>query len=120
MSTATMTTTALSPHSPATFMTFSPPAKHNISTALQYVKLSAAGEALGPSTWGKTDFESDREELVPVVIHDVRGNENQYTLDANGFQLVKHKCSMTKKEFAEEGNIEKIYYPEIAEVVKRV
>lgn len=121
MSTVTVTMSALAQqHEPAMFATLSPPTKHNISTSLQYVKLSQAGEALGPSTWGKTDFEEDREELVPVVVQDIRGNENQYTLDTHGFQLVKHKSTISKEDFTEGTNIENIYYAETAEVVKRV
>jgi hypothetical protein len=120
MSTVTLTMSAPVQHDPAMFATISPPSKHDISTSLQYVRVSETGEALGPSTWGKTDFEEDTEELVPVIVQDIRGNENQYALDSHGFQLVKHKSSMSKQDFGEGNNIEKIYYAETAEVVKRV
>ncbi|KAI3320506.1 hypothetical protein HD806DRAFT_235059 [Xylariaceae sp. AK1471] len=120
MSTATVTITTGALHEPAAFTTFSLPDKHDISTELQYVKLSAAGEALGPSTWGKTEFEEDREELVPVLIQDIRGKENQYALDTHGFQLVRHQTCLSKDAFADGNNIVDIYYPETAEVVKRV
>ncbi|KAI1356406.1 hypothetical protein F5Y01DRAFT_323838 [Xylaria sp. FL0043] len=120
MATVTTTMPALVLHEPAAFRTFSLPKKHNISTELQYVKLSETHEALGPSTWGKTDFEEDREELVPVLIQDVRGDESNYTLDTHGFQLVKHRTSLNKTDFANNENVTGIYYAEIAEVVKRV
>jgi hypothetical protein len=120
MATATMTKTAPVLHEPAAFQTFSLLGKRDISTELQYVKLSENRKALGPSTWGKTDFEEDREELVPVVIHDVRGDESRYALDTHGFQLIKHRTRLNKEAFAVNENITGTYYAEIAEVVKRV
>jgi len=120
MATATMTMTAPVVHEPAAFRTFSLPEKHNILTELQYVKLSENGKALGPSTWGKTDFEEDREELVPVVVQDIRGDESRYALDTHGFQLIKHRTCLSKEAFAVNENIIGTYYAEIAEVVKRV
>ncbi|KAI1419987.1 hypothetical protein F5Y12DRAFT_720073 [Xylaria sp. FL1777] len=120
MATATMTITAGVLHEPAAFNTISPPRRHNISTDLQYVRLSEKGEVLGPSTWGKTDFEEDREELVPVLVEDIRGAESHYNLDTHGFQLVKHRTCLSKDAFSNSENVTGTYYAEIAEVVKRV
>ncbi|KAI0081647.1 hypothetical protein K474DRAFT_1635579 [Panus rudis PR-1116 ss-1] len=56
-------------------------------------------------------------ETHPVTIHDVRGRESEYTLDRNGFQFVKHQSKET--EFTDHGKIEKEYYPEVIELLKR-
>ncbi|KAI4198761.1 MAG: hypothetical protein LQ350_005084 [Teloschistes chrysophthalmus] len=92
----------------------------NFQTQLQYVKVSDDGKALGPSTWGRTDYEEDREQLVPVTIHDARGQQEQFSLDRNGFQLIKHKTVMQKDHYTSDENIKNIYYPEVEQMVKEV
>ena len=90
----------------------------DFQTQLQYVKVSEDGKALGPSTWGKTDYEQDREQLVPVTIHDARGRQADFNLDKHGFQLIKYPTIMKKEDYMNEENIKNIYYPEVEQMVK--
>ena len=59
-------------------------------------------------------------ERVPVsqemVVHDVRGTEDQYTLDTTGFQIYKHESA--EKAFVDDEQIKNAYYPEVEELLK--
>ena len=50
------------------------------------------------------------------VVHDVRGTEDQYTLDTTGFQIYKHESK--EKDFVDEEQIKSVYYPEVEELLK--
>lgn len=51
-----------------------------------------------------------------VTIHDVRGKEDQYTLDKNGFQFHKHVSK--EKDFLDDEHIKAVYYPETEQLLK--
>jgi hypothetical protein len=53
-----------------------------------------------------------------VAIHDIRGHENEYNLDKNGFQIVKSETS--EKEFKDDEQIKTRYYKEVEELLKKV
>ncbi|PVH96920.1 hypothetical protein DM02DRAFT_598370 [Periconia macrospinosa] len=52
-----------------------------------------------------------------VTVHDVRGREDQFTLDKNGFQFYKHESS--EKDFLDEEKIKEGYYRETEELLKK-
>jgi hypothetical protein len=51
------------------------------------------------------------------VVHDIRGTEDQYTLDTTGFQIFKHESA--EKQFVDDERIKSIYYPETEELLKK-
>jgi hypothetical protein len=53
-----------------------------------------------------------------VEIHDIRGHEEDYTLDKNGFQVVKHVAK--EKEFKDDDKIKTGYYKEVEDLLKEV
>jgi hypothetical protein len=53
-----------------------------------------------------------------VEIHDIRRHEGDYSLDKNGFQVVKHVAK--EKEFKDEEKIKTGYYKEIEDLLKEV
>lgn len=53
----------------------------------------------------------------PVVVHDARGRESEFSLDKNGFQFVKHDSQ--EKEFTDEERIKEVYYKEVEELLKK-
>lgn len=55
---------------------------------------------------------------LPVVIHDISGEEDEYTLDTHGFQFVKHESK--EKDFLDVEKIKAEYYPETEQLVKEV
>ncbi|PCH36584.1 hypothetical protein WOLCODRAFT_140509 [Wolfiporia cocos MD-104 SS10] len=52
----------------------------------------------------------------PVVVHDARGREQEFSLDKTGFQFVKHVSQ--EKEFDDEERIKTVYYKEVEELLK--
>ncbi|KAL3440523.1 amino acid permease-domain-containing protein [Aspergillus insuetus] len=55
-------------------------------------------------------------ETIPVTIHDISGHELEYTLDGNGFQYYYHESA--EKEFVDDEQIKKVYYPETEQLLK--
>ena len=54
----------------------------------------------------------------PVVVHDARGREDEFSLDKNGFQFVKYPS--VEKEFDDDERIQNVYYPEVEKLLKEV
>ncbi|KAF1848187.1 uncharacterized protein K460DRAFT_333958 [Cucurbitaria berberidis CBS 394.84] len=57
-------------------------------------------------------------EVHPATIRDVRGSENKYTLDGNGFQF--HRNSAQEKDFLDDEKIKSGYYAETEQLLKDV
>lgn len=74
----------------------------------QYVQEPPAGR---PST----NIGSDPQ---PVLVHDARGREAEFSLDQNGFQYVKWPS--VESEFNDDERIKEKYYPEVEEILKTV
>lgn len=53
----------------------------------------------------------------PVVIHDARGRESEFSIDTSGFQYVKHISA--EKEFVDEERIQDVYYKEVEDILKK-
>lgn len=51
-----------------------------------------------------------------ILIHNARGRENDFILDVNGFQFLKHTSTLT--DFSNEYIIKKDYYPEVKQLLK--
>lgn len=106
-------------HNPQVLQSSSNPSKsgpQDVNTVLHYLKPNADGSPPKPTI-------ADRPETIPpleahpVTIHDVRGNEDAYTLDKNGFQFYKHTSK--EKEFpSDEYVVSSGYFPEMEEFIK--
>jgi hypothetical protein len=53
-----------------------------------------------------------------VSVYDIRGHEDEFTLDKNGFQVVKHVTQ--EKAFDDDAKIKTGYYKEVEELLKQV
>ncbi|KAI6038569.1 hypothetical protein EDC04DRAFT_2569785 [Pisolithus marmoratus] len=58
------------------------------------------------------------EDIRAVEIEDVRGKEDEYSLDVCGFQYYRHPAKHTK--FTDDKEIEEEYYPESIELLKKL
>lgn len=54
----------------------------------------------------------------PVTVHDIRGKEENFTLDTHGFQLFRHESK--ENEFLDLERIKKEYYAETEQLLKDV
>jgi len=52
-----------------------------------------------------------------IRIEDARGREDEFTLDKNGFQLVKTRSAVT--DFYSPEEVERVYYPEVEQLLKK-
>ena len=73
-----------------------------------------------PPIKGNSDEEANV--VVEKYVRDARNVNPAPTIAEHGFQLIEHNTSLSKKEFYEDPNnkIEKVYYKEVAEAVKKV
>lgn len=80
---------------------------------------------LAPEEGGDREYHAGtvgekRRKYSPAQVHvkDIRGRENDFTLDKHGFQLVNRE--FTEKTFDDEERIKEQYYQEVAQLVKDV
>jgi hypothetical protein len=65
----------------------------------------------GVPAWNGIDDPRD------IRIEDARGREDEFTLDRNGFQLVKARSAVT--DFYSPAEVERVYYPEVEQLLKK-
>jgi hypothetical protein len=94
--------------------TFSKP--HDVDTVLHYHKPNADGSPPKPTYVDRPETYERPSEVHPVTVRDVRGKEEDYTLDGNGFQFYKH--TSTEKDFADDQKIKEAYYAETEQLLK--
>ena len=88
-----------------------------LTSTLHYLKRGAEKPAYyridpppGVSRWNGEDDPHD------VTIEDARGSEAEFTLDRNGFQLVKAPTAVA--DFYDPDEIKRVYYPEVEQLLK--
>lgn len=80
------------------------------SVAYYYFKDPPPGVAKTNFTWGPH----------PITLHDIRGCENEFTLDSHAFQPIQNALLMkTDPSFTDEQNIKDCYYQEVEELILR-
>lgn len=96
------------------------PTPHNVQTTLNYYApineeppyYYAYAEA--PEGKLKSNIGLDTK---PAEIYDIRGREDEASLDTTGFQFVKHTSE--EKDFLNDEKIQKEYYKEVEELLKK-
>lgn len=70
-------------------------------------------------TYPGTAFEKRRKHVPhEVTIEDLRPIQDKFTLHKNGFELAKNPSE--EKEFLDEENVQKVYYPQCKELIKKL
>lgn len=96
-----------------------PRGKHDVATILNYWDDPGDGSKPTPIVIGKGRITNERPHLPhSVVVSDVSGEEDHYTLDSHGFQYCQ--IPSKEKEFVDEKLIETEYYPECEQLLKDV
>lgn len=70
------------------------------------------GDAI-PRTNCETDVKRD------VTVRDIRGRETDYTLNRNGFQVVRLDSKLTPEDFHDRAKVKAVYYQELRELLQR-
>ncbi|CAK7231115.1 hypothetical protein SBRCBS47491_007821 [Sporothrix bragantina] len=91
---------------------------HHVQTTLHYYKPNADGSPPHVTYYDRPETYHREVETHTVTVHDVRGEENKYTLDSNGFQFVHRPAAET--EFTDDDHIRAVYYPETEQLLKDV
>ncbi|KAL4928173.1 uncharacterized protein BDV17DRAFT_291918 [Aspergillus undulatus] len=97
----------------------SPPAEkpHHVQTTLNFFKDHEDGSPPTPNYVGDAEtYRKQPIETIPATITDISGQELDYTLDGNGFQLYYHESK--EKEFLDDEQIRRVYYPETEQLLK--
>lgn len=89
---------------------------HNVVADFHYYKDPGDGSLPPPSIVGKPETYHRVPETRSVTVHDIRGSEDQYNLDKNGFQIYRHQS--VEKDFRDEEEIKKTYYAEVENLLK--
>lgn len=56
----------------------------------------------------------------PVIVRDLRGKEDQFSLDKNGFMFMKHKSAVRPEDMSDTEKTTPIYTAECEEILKKV
>lgn len=70
------------------------------------------GDAI-PRTNCETDVQKG------IIVHDIRGREAEYTLNRNGFQVVRLDSKLTPDDFHDRAKVKAVYYQELKDLLKR-
>lgn len=93
--------------------------KHNVATILNYWDDPGDGSKPTPIVIGKGRITNERPHLPhSVVVSDVSGNEEHYTLDSHGFQYCRSPSK--EKDFLDDKKIETEYYSECEKLLKDI
>jgi hypothetical protein len=82
---------------------------------------AATGEKLVNVTFGPENIRrrtAGTEEIREVEIRNGRAASAAFSLDENGFVLVKHKSAV--RDFFDKAELERVYYPEVSELIAGV
>ncbi|KAL2019170.1 hypothetical protein VTK56DRAFT_10042 [Thermocarpiscus australiensis] len=123
MATADVISPAAFPNNATSSIPSTPPSQkpqqHNVHTVLHYYRDPEDGSPPAPY-YINVPYDQQRN-LRPrveqsVVVTDIAGSEDQYTLDSHGFQIVRHESK--EKEFRDDDKIKNEYYPEVEQLLK--
>jgi len=94
--------------------------QHDVATTLNYYKPIGSEPPFNyvyplPEGQLRSNVGSD---VRPVVVHDARGKEEEFSIDTSGFQFVKYPS--VEKDFTDDEEIKTKYYPEVEELLKKV
>jgi hypothetical protein len=88
----------------------------DISAVFNYYKDNDDGSPPKPNYADKPGSYEREHISQRLLVHNVRGTEDQYTLDKTGFEFYKHES--VEKSFADEEHIIAVYYPEVEELLE--
>ncbi|KXT09304.1 hypothetical protein AC579_2860 [Pseudocercospora musae] len=92
--------------------------KHDVHTTLNFHKDNEDGSPPRPTYVGKPETYERPHTTENVIIHDVTGDEDKYTLDSHGFQFVPSVS--IEKDFLNEDQIKDQYYKEVDQLLRDV
>ena len=96
----------------------SEPATNDVVAEFNYYKDPGDGSPPAPLIVGKPETYERPAEPRTMLVHNIRGEEDKYSLDGTGFQVYGHVSR--EKAFEDEVAIKGQYYEEVEEILKSV
>lgn len=90
----------------------------DVEALLNYHKDNEDGSPPHPTYVDRPETYERPSEVHKVLVRDVRGEEDKFTLDVNGFQFHKHTAH--EKDFVDDAQIKDGYYKETEQLLKDV
>ena len=90
--------------------------RHDVHTTLNFFQDNEDGSPPAPTYIDKPETYKRPSDTQPVTIHDIAGQEADFTLDKQGFQIAKHVSS--EKDFVDDDAIKTQYYDEVEQILK--
>ncbi|KAI0379212.1 hypothetical protein F5Y04DRAFT_290427 [Hypomontagnella monticulosa] len=125
-----MATAVVTPQAPISFQdltetstqTNAAPRRHDVTTNINYWKDPGDGSLPMPIVIANNTVKNERPHIPQqLVVHDVTGEEDKYSLDNHGFQFLRHASKVTSlQDFQDEELVKAEYYPESVELLKSV
>ena len=94
------------------------PAINDLVADFNYYKDPGDGSRPPALVVGKPETYERPAEPRTMIVHNIRGEEDKYSLDGTGFQVYRHVSRETA--FVDEAAIKGQYYEEVEEILKRV
>ncbi|KAI0011246.1 hypothetical protein F4779DRAFT_573955 [Xylariaceae sp. FL0662B] len=93
--------------------------RHDVPTSINYYKDPGDGSLPLPIRIADNTVTNKRPTVAQqVVVRDITGEEDKYTLDSHGFQFHRHESKAT--DFHDPERVEAEYYPEAVQLLKDV
>lgn len=92
--------------------------KHDVTTNLNYFKPNADGSPPAPSYINDPKSYHREPDVQEVVVKDIAGDEANFTLDRNGFQV--HYQPAAERDFVDDEQIKSQYYAETEQLLRQV
>ncbi|TVY22580.1 Gibberellin cluster GA4 desaturase [Lachnellula hyalina] len=89
----------------------------HVTATFNYFKPNEDGSPPAPAYVGRPETYERPSDPHTVTVHDIRGSEDEYSLDKTGFGIFKHES--TEKDFTDEEKIKDVYYKEVEGILKK-
>lgn len=92
--------------------------KHDVNASLNFYEPNADGSPPPPTYVDKPETYRQQRDTHQILIKDVAGEEDKYSLDRNGFQVYQRAAA--ERDFLDDDQIKAGYYAETEQLLKDV
>ncbi|OAR01876.1 hypothetical protein LLEC1_05822, partial [Akanthomyces lecanii] len=92
--------------------------KHDVTACLNFYQPNADGSPPPPTYVDRPETYQQQRDTHQIIVKDIAGDEDQYSLDRNGFQVYQRAAA--ERDFTDEEQIKSGYYAETEQLLKDV
>ncbi|KAI1335813.1 hypothetical protein F5Y15DRAFT_419494 [Xylariaceae sp. FL0016] len=95
--------------------------RRDVATSINYYRDPGDGSPPLPIRISDKTVKNERPTIAQETrIHDITGEEDQYTLDVHGFQLARRATALQPSSFHDAARVERDYYPETEQLLRDI